>query len=498
MRIVNPRCGCPIPIGRLGENEATKVVFDVSEYAAFGSGTFSLLHQRTGDQAPYPCVIAQNGSTVEWEISSADCAVEGYGKCELIFTAGETIAKSKIFVTVTGSALTAGAEPPEPWEDWVQRVISAGAEVETFLQTLEGGTPDQVWTKTETGAEWRTPQGGGGGGTSDHRQLTNRNDADQHTIDSITGLRSELDAKASEEYVDGEVNDLQGQIDALAAASDVVDIVGTHAELLAYDTRDVHDNDIIKVIADETHAGAPSYYRWVISGGAGVWVYVGSESASYTKAEEDALLNQKQNKINEYIKSASVSGNTLNLTKQDDSTLSFTPQGGGGGDSWRLIRTITIPADASADTTPGVTWMTATGDPTKIIGYEFSTDEDGNPFSLEDIKIYGNVYWGVNAGYRYFYLDKDHPTVVGLNGYKGTTNVKVENSMFALNRTGNNFYPIFVWNQEYGSNPTFAALGAMNTRIITLQGKITMLKETTLAETNNYMNGRQLYIYGKE
>lgn len=312
MRIVNPRCGCPIPIGRLGENEATKVVFDVSEYAAFGSGTFSLLHQRTGDQAPYPCVIAQNGSTVEWEISSADCAVEGYGKCELIFTAGETIAKSKIFVTVTGSALTAGAEPPEPWEDWVQRVLDAGAEVEAFLQTLEGGTPDQVWTKTETGAEWKDPQGGGGGGTSDHRQLSHRNDANQHTIDSVTGLRSELDEKASEEYVDGEVNDLQGQIDALAAASDVVDIVGTHAELLAYDTQHIHNNDIIKVIADETHNGAPSYYRWVISGGAGTWAYVGSESASYTKAEADALLNQKQDKISdlETIRSGSALGAT--------------------------------------------------------------------------------------------------------------------------------------------------------------------------------------------
>ena len=40
---------------------------------------------------------------------------------------------------------------------------------------------------------------------------------------------------------------LQGQIDAISASSDVVDIVGTYAELQAYDTTKLKDNDIIKV-----------------------------------------------------------------------------------------------------------------------------------------------------------------------------------------------------------------------------------------------------------
>lgn len=35
----------------------------------------------------------------------------------------------------------------------------------------------------------------GGGGTSDHRQLTHRNDADQHSISAITGLQSALNGK---------------------------------------------------------------------------------------------------------------------------------------------------------------------------------------------------------------------------------------------------------------------------------------------------------------
>lgn len=92
-------------------------------------------------------------------------------------------------------------------------------------------------------------------------------------------------------------NGLQSQIDAIVSKSDVVDIVGTYAELQAYDTSSLGNNDVVKVLDDSTHNNAPSYYRWVITGGVGAWVYVGSESETYTKAETDALLNAKQDNI---------------------------------------------------------------------------------------------------------------------------------------------------------------------------------------------------------
>ena len=90
-------------------------------------------------------------------------------------------------------------------------------------------------------------------------------------------------------------NNLQGQIDALAVASDVVDVVGTYADLVNYDTTHIKANDIIKVLTDSTHSNALSYYRWVITGGVGAWVYVGSEGPFYTKAESDVLLQAKLN-----------------------------------------------------------------------------------------------------------------------------------------------------------------------------------------------------------
>lgn len=69
--------------------------------------------------------------------------------------------------------------------------------------------------------------------------------------------------KEQESRISGDTN-LQTQIDAMAAASDVADVVGTYADLQAYDTSRLTDNAIIKVLNDETQGGASTYYRWTI------------------------------------------------------------------------------------------------------------------------------------------------------------------------------------------------------------------------------------------
>lgn len=84
--------------------------------------------------------------------------------------------------------------------------------------------------------------------------------------------------------VDAAANNLQTQIDAITSASNVFDIVGTYAQLQAYDTSEVSVDDIIKVLQDSTHQNAASYYRW--SGSA--WIYVGQEGPYYMKSEIDA------------------------------------------------------------------------------------------------------------------------------------------------------------------------------------------------------------------
>lgn len=87
---------------------------------------------------------------------------------------------------------------------------------------------------------------------------------------------------------------LQGEIDDLRNAPDVVDIVATKAALDAYDTSTLTDKDIIRVLADETHDGASTYYRWTASTSS--WTYIGKTGDYYTKTETDTLLNTKEGK----------------------------------------------------------------------------------------------------------------------------------------------------------------------------------------------------------
>lgn len=124
-----------------------------------------------------------------------------------------------------------------------------------------------------------------------------------------------VDASVATETTNRENADvaLQTQIDAIVAKSDVVDIVGTYAELQVYDTSGLGNNDVVKVISDSTHNNAPSYYRWVITGGVGAWVYIGSESETYTKAETDALLNTKQDVLTAGA-NIQINGTTISAT----------------------------------------------------------------------------------------------------------------------------------------------------------------------------------------
>ena len=84
-------------------------------------------------------------------------------------------------------------------------------------------------------------------------------------------------------------NDLQEQIDTIAASSDVVDIVGTYQELMQYDTSHLTINDVIKVLDDETENDATTYYRWTNDG----WLFIGQEGPYYTKSQVNELLAGK-------------------------------------------------------------------------------------------------------------------------------------------------------------------------------------------------------------
>lgn len=124
-------------------------------------------------------------------------------------------------------------------------------------------------------------------------------------IDTAVAAEAEIREDADEtlqDNIDAEEGDriaadnaLWDEIETIEAASDVVDVVGTYAELEAYDTSKLHDNDLIKVLQDETRDDAITYYRWSTT--TETFSYVGSEGPYYTQSETDTLLDAKQDKL---------------------------------------------------------------------------------------------------------------------------------------------------------------------------------------------------------
>lgn len=119
--------------------------------------------------------------------------------------------------------------------------------------------------------------------------------------DEYDGFTEEISTAIEEETEAREDADagLQEQIDGITASSDVKDIVGTKADLDAYDKSTLGNNDIIKVISDSTHEDAMSYYRY--DSATNAFVYIGKEGPFYTKAESDAEF-AKATDLSSYVK----------------------------------------------------------------------------------------------------------------------------------------------------------------------------------------------------
>lgn len=71
---------------------------------------------------------------------------------------------------------------------------------------------------------------------------------------------------------------VEEEVERLENNPDVVDIVATYQDLQDYDTSELTDKDIIRVLQDETHDGESTYYRY--NKQSDTWTYIG-ESKQY-------------------------------------------------------------------------------------------------------------------------------------------------------------------------------------------------------------------------
>ena len=128
MNVYRVKTASILPLGKQGENLARKIQFDISRWiGSFGPGTVQLLHQRIGDETPYPVAVEQEGNLAVWTVTSADTAAAGTGRAELQYYVGDALAKSETWMTKVLAALGPASEtPPEAQQGWVDQVLQAG------------------------------------------------------------------------------------------------------------------------------------------------------------------------------------------------------------------------------------------------------------------------------------------------------------------------------------------------------------------------------------
>lgn len=161
MNIVNITLGVDtqpcssITLGRRGENEVTQVVVDFSSWVEeFGAGVITLLAMRSQDTSAYPVVLSLDGNTATWDVTSTDTAYKGSGRAEYIYTVGEQIAKSVVFNTVVMQDIGEPSEtPPDPYEDWLERLTELGAETQANAEAAQQSAEDAEQSAQEAAQE---------------------------------------------------------------------------------------------------------------------------------------------------------------------------------------------------------------------------------------------------------------------------------------------------------------------------------------------------------
>lgn len=129
-----------IAIGYIGDNLASKVIFDTSEITGvYGSGgEFELLVKQQTNKHCYPNVYPANieieAGNVVWYPTSQDTSSGQYMDVELVYTIGQQIVYSKMFRCVCKKSLANNDRGNAPEQSWVTKVLAAAADIRTSAE----------------------------------------------------------------------------------------------------------------------------------------------------------------------------------------------------------------------------------------------------------------------------------------------------------------------------------------------------------------------------
>lgn len=167
MITINANLREPIFLRHAGEENALRVAFDLQEFEAhWPGGVPALLVRRpisSMDTAAYPVPLSVDGRTAFWAVSAADTECSGYGKAQLQWRVGGTLAKSCVYDTVCAPSLIAGDAPPDaPSKAWFEAIQAQIGDLSKLTTKAKEDLVAAINEAARTG-------GGSGGGTVEMR-----------------------------------------------------------------------------------------------------------------------------------------------------------------------------------------------------------------------------------------------------------------------------------------------------------------------------------------
>lgn len=167
MITINANLREPIFLRHAGEENALRVAFDLQEFEAhWPGGVPALLVRRpisSMDAAAYPVPLSVDGMTAFWTVSASDTECSGYGKAQLQWRVGGTLAKSCVYDTVCAPSLLAGDAPPDaPSKAWFEAIQAQIGDLSKLTTKAKENLVAAINEAARTG-------GGSGGGTIEMR-----------------------------------------------------------------------------------------------------------------------------------------------------------------------------------------------------------------------------------------------------------------------------------------------------------------------------------------
>lgn len=126
VRLTNDETHIEVPIGRRGEYNISRVLFDVSEYIElYGEGHAELIVKNPTEMTTYVQPVTRDGNYIVWEITAVNTKVSGHGVCVLRwYNVDDGLAKSadvKVCVLSSSDRGVVG-EMPDLVRDWLDAV----------------------------------------------------------------------------------------------------------------------------------------------------------------------------------------------------------------------------------------------------------------------------------------------------------------------------------------------------------------------------------------